>query len=312
MVLFSRMYLAPDTIGGMCSDLFPPSAARVASTTTSLLVRVQTVGSGGAPAATSSKLSQNAARHARCPSKPASRTLPASAIAVPPAPDAASPAVVPPAPVPEAPVPAPPAPIVLVDVDDVVMPVDVARPVDVSTVLLPPAAASGVADPVGADSLSLQARAAAIDSAAPTIRQPSSLRKKPPVPSLPTGHRWVEAAPTQHSTLSGRSVRGRARSIAARLLFPFEDPETGGECEGYFAQRPAVQTPEQQSEPIRHRTPVSWQRRSQKPPEQNCEQHWLSFWQLVPVAPQERPGVPHRARVPVQANPQHSPPIVHA
>ena len=88
---------------------------------------------------------------------------------------------------------------------------------------------------------------------------------------------------------------------------------TNGAVGCYFAQRPAVQTPEQQSEPTRHFTPVSWQSRSQKPPEQNCEQHWLSFWQLVPVAPQERPsGVPHRAGVPVQANPQHSAPIVHA
>jgi hypothetical protein len=81
--------------------------------------------------------------------------------------------------VPEAPVPEPPAPVELVDVDEVVVPVDVARPVDVSTVLLPPAAASGVADPVG-DSVSLQAKAAAIDSADATIRQLSSPRKKPP------------------------------------------------------------------------------------------------------------------------------------
>jgi hypothetical protein len=72
-----------------------------------------------------------------------------------------------------------------------------------------------------------------------------------------------------------------------------------------------VQTPEQQSVPTRHLTPVSWHNRSQKPPEQYREQHWSSDWQLAPVRAQVRPaGSPHWE--PVHANPQHSAPMVQA
>src|SRR5258706_12440298 len=61
MLVFSRMYLKPLTMAGTCSACFEPRAASVASTTRSLLVRLQIAGFGGCPGATFSKVSQNKA-----------------------------------------------------------------------------------------------------------------------------------------------------------------------------------------------------------------------------------------------------------
>jgi hypothetical protein len=78
-----------------------------------------------------------------------------------------------------------------------------------------------------------------------------------------------------------------------------------------------TQTPEQQSEGAEHPTPVSLQGKSQKPPEQNLEQHWLLTVQLLPLPTQAPAGPvptmgPHFDGEPVQLKLQQSASCPHA